>query len=89
MGGAGSDEVAGKHGTALGGKATNADGASTLAARLFNLDTQLIIGFDVTLSPHLALRSNLFVGLRDVIAVLDPELNYKNQSVSMALVYRR
>ncbi|MCH7574322.1 MAG: hypothetical protein IIA59_04265 [Candidatus Marinimicrobia bacterium] len=47
------------------------------------------MGFDITLSPRLALRSNIYVGLRDVIANLDPESNYKNQCVSMALLYRR
>ena len=76
-------------GTAMGGQASGTDGESTLAARLFNLDTQLLFGFDVTLSPHLTLRSNVFVGLRDVVAILDPDLNYKNQSVSMAVKYRR
>ena len=76
-------------GTALGGKSNDTDGASNLKARLFNLDTQLLLGIDITLSPRLALRSNIYVGLRDVIANLDPESNYKNQCVSMALLYRR
>lgn len=76
-------------GTAMGGQASGADGESTLAARLFNLDTQVMFGFDVTLSPHLTLRSNVFVGLRDVVAILDPEFNYKNQSVSMAFKWRQ
>ena len=76
-------------GTALGGNLKNADGTSNLQARLFNLDTQLMLGADMTLSHHLTLRSNLYVGLWDVVALLDPALNYKNVSVSIVMLYKR
>ena len=54
----------------------------------FGIDAGLLVGANFMLNESAGIRASYYLGLSDVIKDLDEDLNYKNNTISLSLIFK-